>query len=91
MAGYPTHGFVIDRKEAKQLFENVRKPSREEDCLCRFLMKTTNPTIDYFHPKDEEEPTHHDQDEKHTPPDAVSAHASEGNGVGDAGAQDAHG
>ncbi len=91
VAGYPTHGFVIDRKEAKQLFENVRKPSPEEDCLCRFLMKTTNPTIDYFHPKDEEESTHHDQDEKHTPQDAVSSYASEGNGVGDAGAQDAHG
>jgi hypothetical protein len=31
VAGYPTHGFVIDRKEAKSLFERVREPNWAED------------------------------------------------------------
>ena len=27
---YPSHGFVIDRREAQALFENVRQPSKDE-------------------------------------------------------------
>ena len=30
IAGYPTHGFVIDRGEATALFENVREPNEIE-------------------------------------------------------------
>ena len=30
MTEYPSHGFVIDRWEAKELFQNVREPSQEE-------------------------------------------------------------
>ncbi len=35
--GYPSHSFVIDRKEAGELFENVRAPSENEDKLARLL------------------------------------------------------
>lgn len=30
VAGYPSHGFVIDRKEARGIFKNVRQPDSEE-------------------------------------------------------------
>ncbi|WP_308924262.1 hypothetical protein [Janthinobacterium sp. J1-1] len=32
--GYPTHGFVIDRSEARQLFKDVTKPNPHEQWLC---------------------------------------------------------
>lgn len=34
---YPSHGFVIDRTEAKSLFKNVRQPSENEELLSQFL------------------------------------------------------
>jgi len=34
---YPSHGFVIDRKEASELFANVRAPSEQECKLENFL------------------------------------------------------
>ena len=34
---YPAHGFVIDRKEAKDLFHRVSKPSAAEQALCNAL------------------------------------------------------
>lgn len=30
ISNYPTHGFVIDRREAQALFKNVREPSNDE-------------------------------------------------------------
>lgn len=33
ITGYPSHGFVIDRREAEQFFRNVRAPSVEEEQL----------------------------------------------------------
>jgi hypothetical protein len=35
--GYPTHGFVIDRSEARELFTKVEKPSLHEQTLCEFV------------------------------------------------------
>lgn len=35
--GYPTHGFVIDRSEARVLFERVEKPNSAEKILCDFI------------------------------------------------------
>lgn len=32
-AGYPSHFFVIDQKEARELFEKVREPSTDEQVL----------------------------------------------------------
>lgn len=36
-ASYPSHGFVIDRKEAKELFTNVRTLTVEEFAICTGL------------------------------------------------------
>ena len=33
VAGYPSHSFVIDRKEAETLFRRVRRPTDEEKAL----------------------------------------------------------
>ena len=35
--GYPSHGFVIDRREAEELFRNVRAPSGHEAPILRLL------------------------------------------------------
>jgi hypothetical protein len=35
--GYPTHGFVIDRSEARTLFRQVEKPNEAEATLCKFV------------------------------------------------------
>src|SRR5207244_9929955 len=37
IAGYPSHGFVIDRKEAEELFINIREPNEKEADLLTFL------------------------------------------------------
>lgn len=34
ISDYPAHGFVIDRKEARELFKNVDKLRKEEQALC---------------------------------------------------------
>ncbi|MDW3683360.1 hypothetical protein RA280_16725 [Cupriavidus sp. CV2] len=34
VADYPAHGFVIDRKEASELFRTVKKPTEAEDNFC---------------------------------------------------------
>jgi hypothetical protein len=35
--GYPTHGFVIDRSEARRLFTKVDAPDQQEKILCDFV------------------------------------------------------
>ena len=37
MSEYPSHGFVIDRKEASILFKNVREPREVESLLAKKL------------------------------------------------------
>jgi hypothetical protein len=37
IGGYPTHGFVIDRTEASELFRDVREPSEKETQLVKAL------------------------------------------------------
>lgn len=39
--GYPSHSFVIDRKEASELFERVRAPNDDEDLLELYLRSKT--------------------------------------------------
>lgn len=39
IAGYPSHGFVIDRKEAKTLFNKVDHPTPHEEKICDYLMQ----------------------------------------------------
>lgn len=37
IGAYPSHRFVIDRKEAGELFKHVRHPSKEESRICLIL------------------------------------------------------
>lgn len=37
IADYPSHGFIIDRAEARDLFENVREPSGNEAAVAQLL------------------------------------------------------
>ncbi len=56
VAGYSSHSFVIDRQEAEQLFENIRRPTLEEDSLADVLEElsrepyTLGPTEPYPKP-----------------------------------------
>ena len=53
---YPSHGFIIDRQEAKKIFEHVREPSNLEESLPRFfgsgghwpIGSTTDPLIGFL-------------------------------------------
>jgi hypothetical protein len=46
IAGYPTHGFVIDRNEATALFENVRGPNATEANLIAILDEAASTPLD---------------------------------------------
>jgi hypothetical protein len=37
IADYPSHDFVIERTEAKELFRNIRSPSEAESCLAELV------------------------------------------------------
>ncbi|WP_084601130.1 SDH family Clp fold serine proteinase [Acidovorax temperans] len=54
VAGYPSHAFVIDRKEARTIFSNVHSPTAALDRLCYDFTKShgskvndQNPTVDF--------------------------------------------
>lgn len=42
IVGYPSHRFVIDRKEATELFHRVRAPDDNESAIEQWLRKETN-------------------------------------------------
>jgi hypothetical protein len=44
ISAYPSHSFVIDRKEARDLFRNVRAPNMQESSLVDALYKMRPPT-----------------------------------------------
>jgi len=53
---YPSHGFVIDKSEAKTLFHNVRPPTEDEEMLCNELNfiiygKQKDPILDFLNEK----------------------------------------
>ncbi|WP_305813521.1 hypothetical protein [Photobacterium leiognathi] len=48
IAGYPSHSFVIDRKEAKRLFKNVRKTETEEEEFIYRFSRLYLEKIDYY-------------------------------------------
>lgn len=48
IAGYPTHGFVIDRFEAEQLFNHVRKPTDLEEHLIQALGRLVIEPMEYM-------------------------------------------
>lgn len=39
ISGYPSHGFVIDREEAEELFLSVREPDETEELVMLLLLK----------------------------------------------------
>ena len=39
IGAYPSHGFVIDRKEARELFKNIQTPTTEESAICDLFWK----------------------------------------------------
>ncbi|MFN2974922.1 P-loop NTPase family protein [Terriglobus aquaticus] len=43
VAAYPTHGFVIDRKEATEIFKSVEKPSKDLVTLGEFVREHWEP------------------------------------------------
>jgi hypothetical protein len=45
IAGYPSHGFVIDRKEARAIFGKVHEPTGELLTLCNRLAETNHNKI----------------------------------------------
>ena len=47
---YPTHGFVIDRSEARTLFKKVDKPNDNEQLLCDLLIGKMLPLGAYSEP-----------------------------------------
>ncbi len=56
VGGYPSHGFVIDRKEARTVFSNVFSPAQKLQDLCYDFNKShggkvndQNPTVDFSH------------------------------------------
>jgi hypothetical protein len=81
---YPAHGFVIDRKEVKQLFERVRAPDGDVEAnLCliasRIFMKcyssvnVANVLVE-FAPA---QPSEHQQDEQENPHETVDGRTAE--------------
>ncbi|WP_444914659.1 hypothetical protein [Microbulbifer sp. TRSA007] len=54
LSAYPTHGFVIDRKEAAELFSRVREPSKEEALIgevARRAMLSSGTSPESYDPK----------------------------------------
>lgn len=72
ITGYPSHGFVIDRGEAKELFNNVCTPTKNEEEFCATLRQRglNPPLVDFTEvpPKDSEQ-SHHEQDSSQQPED----------------------
>jgi hypothetical protein len=51
VTGYPSHGVVIDRKEARDLFTNVRSPTAEELALMDHLQGMLPPDAPHSAPR----------------------------------------
>ncbi|MGC0926214.1 SppA protein [Pantoea agglomerans] len=87
IASYPSHGFVIDRKEARELFRQVEKPQGENERLYEFFCEKIHggdiqiagkPTVVDFTPtpKHSEEEQHADEQpprDGNSQPDASGA------------------
>lgn len=78
--GYPTHGFVIDRSEARTLFHRVTAPTEQEQILSNFSrcpelalgqIRTSAIVIDY-NATFSTPPLQKDQNELHSAADAVN-------------------
>ena len=45
ITGYPSHEFVIDRREARELFENIAKPSDDLESIANTLSSEVNKVV----------------------------------------------
>jgi len=50
IAGYPSHTFVIDRKEARDLFKNVSRPKKDLIKLAEFLRPMCENKVNSWYP-----------------------------------------
>jgi len=50
VAGYPDHSFVIDRKEAEELFNSIRKPTETEIKLANLLQSLMHESLQQERP-----------------------------------------
>lgn len=65
LAGYPSHDFVIDRREARELFKEVKKPSDSLEKLGKYLRPMAEDKADSGRPIKgyiEPEPEHENDD-----------------------------
>ncbi|CAJ4378278.1 MULTISPECIES: SDH family Clp fold serine proteinase [pseudomallei group] len=87
---YSAHGFVIDRREAGELFVNVRAPEADEEALARALFPLSrfprdDQVVEYLYPNTELEQILKENDnDSDTQPDAEQAanHENGGSGTG---------
>lgn len=81
---YPTHGFVIDRSEARELFERVDKPNFNEQTLCEFMrdpilarsVSSTSATVIEYTALFTSDTQQKDSDEHAPPPTALDEQAN---------------
>ncbi|MBS0374793.1 MAG: SppA protein [Proteobacteria bacterium] len=55
LASYPSHGFVIDRREAREIFKNVDEPSEDEEelfdafsAVARYMVRSDDETFAWY-------------------------------------------
>lgn len=97
---YPAHGFVIDRKEAKELFNRVSPLTNAERVFCDVLWNTVSkpadfgpwfvqPPVDTTATGNDDERAEHNDQERNTeaPADDASRAPPEGEGDGEGGVQ----
>lgn len=49
VSSYPSHGFVIDRKEARKLFKNVDSPDKNTEMIYNWARGIIDRTPEYFY------------------------------------------
>lgn len=90
---YPSHGFVIDRKEARDLFENVRIPTEYEALIGLWVANGFQPrqqqglVIDlishFLVPTDQQNPLAEEENDANTQPSEATTEPHANNGVPD--------
>ncbi|KAG8153848.1 SDH family Clp fold serine proteinase [Burkholderia catarinensis] len=87
---YSAHGFVIDRREAKELFNEVRAPEADEELLARRLAPASRfpspePIIEFVYPNEDMEQILKEKenvDNSQTGPEAADDAVDRGDGAG---------
>lgn len=100
ISGYPSHGFVIDREEAEELFLSVRAPTSNEELLMLMLIQKHEQlasrqkalisclTDDYPSPKANQEPRKNGSPDLSSQQNAISETVNPGGDVRDGDSSD---